>query len=760
MPYSAARLVLRSLLLLVAIRTVAAQEFVPVGPGGGGAMFHPVIHPRHPDEVLVACDMTGSYQTHDGGATWRMFSLRGVAHFFAFDPVRPRVVYAGTNALWRSTDDGRHWSVVWPATAIQSVRMSSDHADEELVTDGQPAAVPTAMAIDPAEAQTLYLATSRGSESLILVSRDDGRHWQTLRALPERALHLWADPRGTTVNRRLIVATDHGLLRREHGAWQSDPLPSGASASEISLGFTGPGNDGIAYATTAAGVLVKHLHAQGWTASALPGTGAQVRAVATSLHHPQVAYVAFRNLRLPGKLPWEHSSTASGVARTQDAGRSWQLVWQDTGTAAANVHDAWINAELGTDWAEEPITMTVGDEDTGLVYATDLGRTLKTTDSGATWHALYARRAGTEGWTTTGLNVTTAYDYIFDPLDHQRRWLPMTDIGLFRSEDGGASWIRSMHGVPQRWSNTAYAVVLDPSVRGKLWGAFSGTHDLPRPKMWRHTRTALFRGGICVSQDGGRSWKPVTTGIGEIAPTSILVDPTTPPGHRTLWITTMGRGIFRSTDDGVSWKPANNGIAGAAPLTWRLVRAVNGTLFALVARRSEDGSIGNEGDGALYRSTDGGEHWVALPLPPGVNGPSGLALDTTNPQRMYLAAWCRDTTEHGAGGGVYLTVDGGNTWRSVLSADQHVYDVTVDPRKPETLYAVGFESSAWRSQDHGEHWSRIPGFDFKWMHRVVPDQDDPAKIYIATFGGGVWHGPAAGVPGAPAIITPALRLER
>src|SRR6516164_652731 len=72
-----------------------ADGFTVVGPGGGGAMFHPTVSPRDLREVLVACDMTGSYITHDGGHSWRMFNLRGPVHFFAFDLQRARTIYAG-----------------------------------------------------------------------------------------------------------------------------------------------------------------------------------------------------------------------------------------------------------------------------------------------------------------------------------------------------------------------------------------------------------------------------------------------------------------------------------------------------------------------------------------------------------------------------------------------------------------------------------------------------------------------------------------
>jgi photosystem II stability/assembly factor-like uncharacterized protein len=130
-------------------------------------------------------------------------------------------------------------------------------------------------------------------------------------------------------------------------------------------------------------------------------------------------------------------------------------------------------------------------------------------------------------------------------------------------------------------------------------------------------------------------------------------------------------------------------------------------------------------------------------LPEGVNGPNSITVDPDDARRLYLSAWRR----RGAAGtgGIYVSTDAGGTWRNTLDRDQHIYDVTVAGR---TLYASGFESSAWRSTDRGETWQRIRGYNFKWGHRVVPDLHDPEMIYITTFGGSVWHGPAAGDPAA------------
>ena len=147
-------------------------------------------------------------------------------------------------------------------------------------------------------------------------------------------------------------------------------------------------------------------------------------------------------------------------------------------------------------------------------------------------------------------------------------------------------------------------------------------------------------------------------------------------------------------------------------------------------------------------------------MPEGSNAPNGLAVDPEAPSRLYLAAWARDKGEHGEGGGIYLSEDAGKNWRRVLDRDRHVYDVTIDPRDPAILYASGFESSAWKSSDRGEHWTRIPGFNFKWGHRVIPDPADAKKVYITTFGGGVWHGSVDGEDRPLDILTPELQPGR
>src|SRR5579885_2227153 len=174
-----------SVLICLKAAPVRADGFTVVGPGGGGAMFHATINPRDANEALIACDMTGSYITHDGGRSWRMFNLRGTVRFFAFDPLRAGTMYAGTQGLWRSTDDGESWKLVWPQpSTVRDIRMNSDHADETFLSAANPVGEVVALAIDPADSDVLVAGAVKGGAAAVFVSTDVGKTWKKERDLP------------------------------------------------------------------------------------------------------------------------------------------------------------------------------------------------------------------------------------------------------------------------------------------------------------------------------------------------------------------------------------------------------------------------------------------------------------------------------------------------------------------------------------------------------------------------------------------------
>jgi hypothetical protein len=158
----------------------------------------------------------------------------------------------------------------------------------------------------------------------------------------------------------------------------------------------------------------------------------------------------------------------------------------------------------------------------------------------------------------------------------------------------------------------------------------------------------------------------------------------------------------------------------------------------------------------VYRSIDGANTWTKLNISDGLLFPNGIGIDPKNPDRIYLACWgdlsrsdliggdvARETggndTLH-MKGGIFLSEDGGITWKSIFDENKYVYDVTVDAHHPGRLYCNTFNGAAYRSDDSGKSWKKLADYNFHWGHRVIVDENDPEYVYITTFGSSALHG--------------------
>jgi photosystem II stability/assembly factor-like uncharacterized protein len=730
------------------------------GQGGGGTMIAPTISPHDPHLVVEHCDMTGGYITHDDGNSWRMFSLRIGIETFAFDPANKDVIYAGNDALWRSENRGRSWSMVFPDPRKHTVEHQvGDHSDIFFTSDDASYPGPgsiSAVAIDPQDSKRLFVAfTKNHSTSAVYTSTDRGASWNQLAPIPQRAILL------TFIEGNLIALAGKGAYKLSREGTVSE---LGQLHSDISVASAARvGNATWFYATTQEGrIVVSKNSGSSWRDAtpslALDQGAVTFHAISTSDQHGEIAYAGFRPRGV--EVGVSGSTLYNGIIKTVDAGKTWNIVYKESTIPARNLSASWIEQRAAVPHTESifpdaPWSLGVAPTDPNICYATDLFRTYRTLDGGKTWADVNSRRVDGDKWTTRGLDVTTIHGVQFDPFNSKHIFIDYTDVGLFQSEDGGLSWESTSSGVPEDWRNTAYWLAFDPAVKGLIWGAFSGVHDLPRPKMWRTHSTQQYTGGVAVSTDGGRHWSPSNQGMPSTAATHILLDPESPEGKRTLYAAAFGRGVYKSVDNGKTWVLKNDGIIEAQPFAWRFTRDKGGTLYLVVARSSEGIKPPVPGPGELYRSTDKAEHWIKMNLPAGVDGPTKLTIDPRDSRRLYLTAWGHQGEDVDTGGGVFLSTDAGQTWQPIFQRSQHVFDLHISPRDPNVLYITGFDSAAYRSEDRGAHWSPIKGYSFKWGYRVIPDPNDAAKIYITTYGGGLWHGPATGDPEATEdILTP------
>ncbi len=287
-------------------------------------------------------------------------------------------------------------------------------------------------------------------------------------------------------------------------------------------------------------------------------------------------------------------------------------------------------------------------------------------------------------------------------------------LGVFKSTDGGASWVRKNTGM----GNVSVGrMIQDPDDADVLYAAASG--------------------GIFKSTDAAESWINTKTGTMK----EIVFKPGDPS---VLYASATGK-FYRSADNGINWQKITTGLPGNAA---RAVIAVSEASpeYVYFFATSQSSFLG------LYRSTDGGATFSLRSNSPNVmgwacNGGSGgqawydldMAADPLNEEIIY------------AGGiNCWKSADGGLTWTmssnqvgdcgaEAVHADLHVLEWNpVDGR----LY-VGNDGGVWWTDDGGVEWNRITdglaiGQQYKMgqsklvsKHTITGYQDNGISTYTA-----------------------------
>ncbi len=767
-----------------------SENWGHLGPGGGGSTFIPTFSYRDPDRFMVNCDMSGSYLTKDGGTTFKQKNFMGGATCYAYDPNDADIIYAASSFLHKSVDGGGTWELIFPKKdEIISQMYIGDHADFEVKTIetslyANEVAKINSIKVDPIGRGTLYFAmanfffyTFDGGETW---NREDLRHTidniytngtsaknevyifspeivfifdKTSKSFTQRAVPKAMSPAISFSAGNLKNSTNTVFYALHHDAAKKNPYEFVHSAVWTSVDF------GINWKQMEDAVIT----------NGKTGTKPSFSMVSCAENDASNAYVVTNNYEEKNEfgtlVKWY------GALKTGDSGTTWNWVWKGGGGSGqyrvqdahdvANLKDSWVKKAFGNEFIQL-LDVGVSPQNGNTAVVTDWYRTMKTMDGGNTWNEIYSKQHTDDTFTSRGMDVTTSYGVHFDPFDKNHIGISYTDIGYHRSLNGGESWSRATTGVPNDWTNTCYWVVFDPSIKNKMWSAWSGIHDFPRGKMTRSPnwkKSDIAKGGVCVSLDGGKTWAPTIDGMGDDSPTtSIIIDPKSTANNRTLYASVYGKGVFKSIDDGKTWHLKNNGI-GANTSAFELTMANNGVLFLTISPTPmhKDGKKGSEFySGAVYRSTDGAETWILLNVNNGLLFPNGIAIDPDNPDRIYLGCWASigladlvgsDVARSVGGdklldmpGGIFMSEDGGDSWKSIFDEKQYVYDVTVDPYRPGRLYCNTFNQTAYLSDDYGKTWGEIKDYDFRWGHRVIVDENDHEKVYMTTFGSSVWHG--------------------
>ncbi len=757
------------------------KEWKVIGPGAGGGVFIPTISPFDADLVFCKGDMTGVFATSDGGKNWKTFNLMAVAQDFKFDPSDPNVVYAasrgylydedrgsGLTMLYRSDDKGKTWRAIFPDP--QRIRpleklQSTAFLPSQLL-QGMPDGSIDKIQIDAADHNRIYLGLSplrpyigplpQGTAHMtFLVGTDNGgKDWRKIAEVPGTSV-LGIFPRAAGNNEQLTVITDEACasVNRNTGKVQMLSHPEGkliASGGGSASGKTllylisqtprdDKGNSSASlYLSNDGGANWRNINND--VLRDYPADQPHVlHAVGVCETRPEVAYLSMvsKVQGTDGKMHGKYE-----IYKTFNSGQNWSPVYSatDTEVTSKNFSDSWLNQVYGPGWGGDVLTLGVAPGNPDICYATDYGQMYKTSDGGKTWNQVCSQNKPDGSVTTTGLDLTCCYGVAFDPFDKNHLIISYIDIGLFHSFDGGKSWRHLVEGIPGNWVNTCYSIRFDPTVKGRVWSTWANKHSLPRRSQFGDGMFAGYYGGVAVSDDGGRTWKTSTNGLPDNSiSTDLLIDPTSNPNARTLYLSTFNQGLFKSADGGKSWSAASAGLKDSR-YGWEM-RLAGKRVYALCVRgwRGE-ATI----DGKLYYSDNGGQNWNEANLPAGVTAPSDLLVDPKDAGHMYLSCWPKHEKGADVCGGVYESSDGGRSWTQRFDQRVRVFAAAFDPADSRKIYINTFQNAAYRSDDGGKTWNRIPGYRFKWGHCPIPDPNHPGMLYLTTYGVSVEYGPTQG----------------
>jgi uncharacterized protein (TIGR03437 family) len=297
----------------------------------------------------------------------------------------------------------------------------------------------------------------------------------------------------------------------------------------------------------------------------------------------------------------------------------------------------------------EIIALAVAPQNTNTIFAASRTALYRSTDGGAQWQRLGAPPIAAPQLPTPG-NPEDAERGIFglalDPQNAATLYLA-TREGMFKSLDGGATYMRKSTGLPN--NETVYTVSFAPGANGLL---YAGT--------WR---------GVYRSTNGGESWSALNGGLENYGAARVRQLVFEPANAAIAYAATVF-GIFKTANGGTNWTLqstfTSNGPFAVAALA--LDPLAPQTLYA--------GGY-SYAPTVLFKTTDGGSNWQPsqngllagnlLPHP----GVRALAITPNNSTVVYAA------TDHG----VYKTTNGGGSW-----------NLSTNGLPSRNVYALAFSS--------------------------------------------------------------------
>ena len=673
-----------------------------------GSIRDIVLDPNNTSVLYVLTYLGKVWKTSDAGQTWVPLLDYGpvtVVDKLVADPVQPNTLYAENGDLFVSRDGGQTWNALPPV--IESTPQDCVTVNFAVSPSG---AVWLAAEYCETTSTGLYRSTDGGTTwNLVLSYRSyngdlrfhpaNGNYAYvtgTLDANSENTgtVYLSAD-QGVTWS---SITPSASLVSQSYpylGSLQLAPAPSSPTTLYLLAGLGGQ--------TAITNALYKSADAgASWQqATNLPPDLGDPRTPGLIAVHPlDPTLVFFGSVNLfrsqDGGNTWQNAMTgASGVVLHSD---QHALVFNPGGTALYEANDGgiwaatkpyasqidWTNLNTGLATAEI-YSIAIDPPETAFCCSAFAG----TQDNSTLWFS------GQLGWTQAGV-CGDGFDTAIDP-NNAGTVYASSNGGLFRSTNGGGSWVQLGGGLPSLFGASIY---IDGSTPNVLYASPSSPDS--------HSDLGLYQ-----SLDGGDTWRQVFAGTGSqevqiidqvvISPSNsnivylVIGEYDTYPFSFQLWTTNNALANSVPTWQNVSTTTADNAYLAADP--------TNPEAIAMFVEGAE-GSCGygcGLSKNSVQTSSDGGATWQSIPVGGGlsqitVHGNSlfgspllggdnlQLLIDPDIPGIWYLAA----------GVTVYRSSDSGQTWYPLATGLPLVEPGRLQMQRPSrTLWAPTAGRGVW-----------------------------------------------------------------
>ena len=395
---------------------------------------------------------------------------------------------------------------------------------------------------------------------------------------------------------------------------------------------------------------------------------------------PQVVYAT---VSIPGLPGW--TLDYGSLNRSENNAVTWSEARSAWGTVFHLSVDPHAAGRLYLSVSRPSNVIVVGEDNRPylLFVSNDAGKNWRSVTYSATPAALYTFPHPRVAGLVLGIERTEARDTVLKSVDYGESWARVTQLdtvasklefdahdekriyaatakGLLISTDGGATWLAAANGL-----SAAAVRSLDVLGDGSL---------------------LVWQDRVYRSTDHGQSWQAAAAVDSQARQ---FIPSRSQPG---VFYVLTPYSVLKSTNGGQDWQTANRGLTSYSVDRLAIAPSDPDTVYLLISPLVIDVHSPSSRN---FVSRDGGRSWTKQTWPPG----HVLAIHPEDANRVYL----------GSSQGVWLSTDGGQTWRMTRTGggeDETLGTLLVDPAHPNWVYA-SYNSGLERSEDGGETWHRI-----------------------------------------------------